>query len=329
LFTAVGRGDFADYFNHLYYDCLEFDPSRKRCFSGKNTFRGGTLILERSNPGSVPLVGTAAGDVIRLNANDFDFNFRGGYDFSYTRHQILHHPFWDVESRYFRVDDFNASVPGSQSGSSSFALGVDEDFTQFATPLGLGGSAGSCGASYFSHLDGIELNAKRKLFCGCVNFLVGARFVELDERGAIYCDLGAEAEYSQSRSINDMYGIQIGGEAVILTWRRFSFEGFIKTGVFTNEIVTHLSYSNTTGTQNEAAATAKHTSFLGETGLSCVCRFTPRLAVRGGYQCLWLEGVATAWEQIPGSDVGSGNAAINTDGSPFYHGAQIALDYRW
>jgi hypothetical protein len=327
LFDAIWQGKLIDDCNHLYTEILEYDSSQACCYRGKNTFRGGTLILERSNPGSIPLVGNAAGDVIRLNANEFDFNYRGGYDFSFTRHRILHHPCWDVEGRYFRIDDFNAQVPAT--GTGGVAVGSNEDLIQFSAPLGIGGATGTVHSSYFSHLDGIELNAKRKLFCGSVNFIVGARFIELDERGSIFSNIGTDTGYMQSRAINDMYGIQIGGEGILLTWRRFSIEGFIKAGVYNNEIVTHLSYEDTTGVSGELAGTATQTSFLGETGLSFVFQFTSRLAARGGYQCLWMEGVATPWQQISGSNMGTGVTSINADGSPFYHGVLVTLDYQW
>ncbi len=48
--------------------------------------------------------------------------------------------------------------------------------------------------------------------------------------------------------------------------------------------------------------------------------------VRGGYQLLWIEGAALASDQVAVSDPFHGHAAIDTNGSPFFHGAIIGLE---
>jgi hypothetical protein len=54
------------------------------------------------------------------------------------------------------------------------------------------------------------------------------------------------------------------------------------------------------------------------------------VAARGGYQALWLTGVALAPEQIDNVALGSrSQTTVNEDGSVFYHGPYAMLEFTW
>ena len=69
-------------------------------------------------------------------------------------------------------------------------------------------------------------------------------------------------------------------------------------------------------------------SFVGEIGLTGVYQWTDHIAFRGGYQVLWVEGIAVASDQLTAVDVLSASG-INTDGGIFYHGALASIDFTW
>ena len=55
-------------------------------------------------------------------------------------------------------------------------------------------------------------------------------------------------------------------------------------------------------------------------------QLTNALAVTGGYQLMWLDGLALAPEQIPiTSLVAPGSAGVNTQGELLFHGATVGL----
>jgi hypothetical protein len=83
------------------------------------------------------------------------------------------------------------------------------------------------------------------------------------------------------------------------------------------------------GVDYAAAASDNHAAFVGELGFTAVYQLSPHWSLRAGYQMLWLEGVAVAAEQVPAIDLLAGLAAVDTTGSPFYHGANVGLEFVW
>ncbi len=101
---------------------------------------------------------------------------------------------------------------------------------------------------------------------------------------------------------------------------RLSIEGVIKAGVFGN-------FSDLTMTVVDSPLGDKitHTSVLGEIGLMGIFQVTPHLSVRGGYQALWLDGIAIAADQF--ENVNPDDPKPYIGGTLFYHGAFAGLEY--
>ena len=78
-----------------------------------------------------------------------------------------------------------------------------------------------------------------------------------------------------------------------------------------------------------AADSDSHVSFLGEIGVTGSCQLTRHLALRGGYQVMWLTSVALAPNQIPATDFLAAQAGVNTSGTLFCHGANAGLELAW
>ena len=100
-----------------------------------------------------------------------------------------------------------------------------------------------------------------------------------------------------TRTTNNLYGLQIGVAAEILELGRFSLHGLLKTGIFDNNA------QQSTGISLEkvvypSQATTNHAAFVGEAGLQLKYQVIKELALKVGYEALWLDGVALAPGQI-------------------------------
>ena len=100
-----------------------------------------------------------------------------------------------------------------------------------------------------------------------------------------------------TRTTNNLYGVQIGVAAEILELGRFSLHGLLKTGIFDNNA------QQSTGISLEkvvypSQATTNHAAFVGEAGLQLKYQVIKELALKVGYEALWLDGVALAPGQI-------------------------------
>ncbi len=174
--------------------------------------------------------------------------------------------------------------------------------------------------TYSSDLDSAEINLRRPV--GCYRHVsVGFRWLGLDEslterdaNSVHYDGIGTE---------NDLYGFQLGTDALLLSCceGRLECRGGLKAGIYYNRTAQRI-----TAPYSFAAGSDSDTAFCGELTVTGAYRLTDCLAVRAGYQLLWLSGVALASEQPP-IDVPS-QFPVDADGDLFYHGALVGLEYR-
>jgi len=100
-----------------------------------------------------------------------------------------------------------------------------------------------------------------------------------------------------TNTANNLYGLQAGVDGKIFEQGRFSMNGQIKLGLFENnaEQSTGVSLKKVV---YPVSATANHAAFVSETGLQLKYRVMDGLALKAGYEVLWLDGVALAPGQI-------------------------------
>ncbi len=291
------------------------------------TFRAGALIMDRSTPDDRPLVTNSfrRGGTNLLDAGEFDFDFRGGWELSAIRHNIRC-SCWDLEARYARIDGWQST--------RDYVLSQTGSVVQYRTPLGNVAFPALVGGTYKSHFDSFELNLRRPIGCTGVTVLGGFRFAELDERGTTVfrvTDPGPTQNVATSQigAINDLYGFQIGADATLWQWCCLSLDGKVRAGVYSNQAVSRVAHLQTGGPTWTARDEDTNTAFLGEVGLTGTCQLTDDLSLTAGYQVMWLSGVAVAGDQVASADPLAGTATVDTTGSPFYHGANVGLEYCW
>ena len=109
---------------------------------------------------------------------------------------------------------------------------------------------------------------------------------------------------------------------------RLSVEALLKAGVYgdhaTNRV--HIGLTNSAYTA-DSNASADSVAFAGEMSITGVYRFGEHLSLRGGFQFLWLEGVAQASDQFAVSNPLAGTAAMSFQGGPTYNGAFLGLEF--
>jgi hypothetical protein len=155
-----------------------------------------------------------------------------------------------------------------------------------------------------------------------LNLLIGFRAGELDETYSAY----GRTLAVQSRTVNSLYGLQIGADVKLLDTSPWHIDALCKAGVYGNAIDQRISLGvNAT----ELDQHASHAAFLGELGLAVSYDFGRHFSARACFQAVWLSGVALAPEQIAGTDFDTGTVAVTSDGSLFYYGGGLGLEFHF
>ena len=292
-------------------------------FHPRWTFEAGALMLHRSRPEHAVLMSDAfaPGGNVLVDAADFDFDFRGGFEVGLVHRNLLG-SIWDLEARYFRVDGWQAALGPIVSPGGAVV--------HYVTPVGNTAFPATVSGTYASHLDSLELNLGRPVLGSWLSVFGGFRFLELDERSLTFTqDVGPGLNLAtfDNGAINDLYGFQLGADARL--WRRgpLSVECLVKAGVYDNRAVNRVAVAQQVGPAFSCRAQTDRAAFVGETALTAAYRFGDGWAVRAGYQLLWLEGMATASNQIAASDPVGGTARVDASGGLFYHGALVSLEF--
>jgi hypothetical protein len=275
------------------------------------------MFLTRTGAREQTLATTSTGSEL-MNLRDLSFSHETGLNFQLMRETSFG---WDIAVDFSMVDWWHTSrsVTGTNMESSG-AWGIHT----------YGGGA-EIVASYGSSLYSTEINFRRQTPDPITPF-VGFRWIELHEQFVIdmtqTTGIYEPGIVSATNADNHMYGFQIGADSLLLKRGRLEIETLVKAGIFGNSIdqVTYAT-NRGIGVTADASARTTHTTFAGDLQLTGEYQLTQCMAVRAGYQLLWLEGVALAPDQFRSTDLAAETASVDTTGSPFYHGAFVALEF--
>ena len=128
---------------------------------------------------------------------------------------------------------------------------------------------------------------------------------------------------------NNLYGAQVGIDANILRFDRFSLGGRVTIGLFDNNA------RQSTGVSIEkvvypATATANGAAFVSEASLQLKYQVTNGLSLKAGYEVLWLVGVALAPGQIEKTHAAPADVralGVNHGSNVLFQGATFGLEY--
>lgn len=279
------------------------------------------LFLHRSATRGPQLLSDPQSGNSLLDSSGLGFDYEAGPRLSLIRHGCA----LDFELNYFGIDGWRADA---EFPNSAFPSGVGSLALDSAIPFPVTAAS----FEYTSRLYSAEFNVRRSIN-DWLTGLAGFRWMELEDN---YLAQGTGAilstPFSESiRSHNHLFGFQIGADATLLGRQdRFQIRGIGKAGIFGNAVGQNTNFSDPSGLGTLSAdASGSHAGFVGEIGLIGSYQLTKHLTIRGGYQVMWIEGVALAPRQIPNTDLAGGTANIEGAGGLFCHGANAGLEMRW
>jgi hypothetical protein len=124
---------------------------------------------------------------------------------------------------------------------------------------------------------------------------------------------------------NDLIGIQIGTDIYIWSSGALSVNSICKGGVY--GVAADNAFTNLTaaGGTITAGTFEGNVGFVGEAGFQAVYRLYSNVALQGGYQLLWIDGLALASNQALASAGVALSPGTDVDGGLFYHGATVGI----
>jgi len=222
----------------------------------------------------------------------------------------------DIEVVFFNVDNL------------ARRKNISTVFTAFTVPaISPTGLFNDVTADYTSTIYNGEINFRKQIYDSFAGF-IGFRYDHLDEKLSLVGNdfITPGIGYVDSNVVNDLYGFQMGGNlSVGKGYSPFFIDLVGKAGVFSNQI--HRSRANldpAAGTMTYTVGDAARVSFVGELGMRGTYQVTSSLAVYGGYEVLFLSGVALAPDHVM-----AGVTTIDATRTAFYHGAFVGLEASW
>jgi hypothetical protein len=290
-----------------------------------------------------------------LGTGDLDFCYHGGGRFLIGRTLGNCHA---VEVSYFTVADwdqmafvrddteFVETVQADGTPDITHPASLFSPFSDFGDPpipaLDYNDLAE---ISYSSSLDNLEWNFRRwmPMPCDCfqVSLLVGGRYMSIDERFNYYTESDVPADDTitdiTTWTENSMVGVQIGAMFEFYVDPCWWIDCEIKGAVFNNSASQDTNYyhdGEDSGAYADDATRGRTeccSSFVLDLNLTATWQVTPRLAVMGGYQALWVDGLFLASANMardPDTLI-DGPAALIGDGKVTYHGPHLGGTFAW
>jgi hypothetical protein len=273
----------------------------------------GVIVLHRNRPDPGTIVASNPGAGTRFaSPSDFRFGWNWGPDITLAR-RMASGNIW--EGRFFSSDGANAThsfvAPGNFIG------------------VGFTGPAGTrFDGDYVTRLYSTELNWKHSL-SNQLKFIAGFREIELRDQMTYKINTNvATGQYSYN---NHLWGSQLGADwAVLNRSRPLQINVVGKAGLYGN--LSDGGIYEFAGNNFIGSFTGRKwaNAFVGDLGISGAYFLTQHVALRGGYQLLWLSDVTLAGDAASRSLLNpSLLRTVDHNGQLFYQGATAALDVVW
>lgn len=314
-------------------------------------FRGGAVFLNRSDAFNQPLIALpSAGQLqgeeqpVQFAAGDFQFDLQAGPEIDLM---FLSPRGWQAQLRYFGVASWNADLDLTEATTSHVGRLLFDGAGQSVL-------VENPRLDYNSDLHSTELNFRRPVN-PWMTTIFGFRWIEMEEwYGAAATerppsDTAIRPSYLDYETTSRMYGVQLGADIRILDrGKPFRLDSSFTAGLYLSESdlratresftvdsvdgdieISDISYRSLSDEDG-------HVSFHSEMKLGASWQVGRHLALRGGWQLLWIEGVALAPEQLATTALGDSRvegspaaADVDTDGGAFYHGPYLTIEAVW
>ena len=169
------------------------------------------------------------------------------------------------------------------------------------------------------------MNARRNSSYSWLTWLVGFRWLQLNDQ------LNNAASFSQvfnyhTTTRNNLYGAQVGAITRILdNGGPFTISCASKAGIYGNAAANHWNVNSVFLSADQRSQVA----FVGDINALGVYKISDHIALQGGYQLLWVQGVAVAGDQFTVMRQNNTRTGIDSTGGAFFHGATTGLSFTW
>ncbi len=231
---------------------------------------------------------------------------------------------------------WEAAYFGLFGGSQSKTVTGDND-------LAIPGALGLSSLDFFGsdimtvtssgELHSVEFNAQER--GDFLTTLWGVRYLRTtDTLNILSGDPDTSGSDYHVRSANNLYGAQLGlrhaRRGPTLGWDVTGKAGVFANSASTDQYVTDSPNPNPVFYLRDPQGDATTTlAFVGEIDAGVTVQITSAVAFRAGYKLLWLDGVASASDQLDFNSPGPSTNSIETHGGMFLHGATAGLEARW
>jgi hypothetical protein len=273
------------------------------------------LMLNRSDARSDLPVAAVLGGPVVMSANDPYF----GYETlpRVTAGYVLHND-TAVEATYYYKDDFDANKD---------AISPLPIFVIPNVPVG------PFAHIHLNHATAFQSGELNLVETGrTFNFIAGFRWLEIQD----YFRIQATGVGGAAPVFNldvETYNRLLGGQFGVRTacdWDLFHFEFQGKAGMFYNDATSNLQANGTQlNAPVEISSEGECESFVGE--LNCMMSYRPcaSVALRAGYQVIWICNVALGDRQIDATNPLASGVILNDRGDLTFHGPSAGIDVRF
>jgi hypothetical protein len=310
------------------------------------------MMLKRDNTGRSDLVLSTFGvnGTPALTMNQLDFgSYKPGFRFAAALQIAAAN---SLEFIYFGQFNYTASARVRAGGNnlysvfSNFGVGPFGGFSEFD-------QANFQQINYQSSFDSFEINWRcRWMAPNCRyqgSWTVGVRHFILDEKFRFASQSGVNGFLGpiglvpargrdDTDTTNDLTGIQFGTDAWMCLLPGLRAGAELQAGVYGNHAGVNTIIGSNLVPPSQAFRehlAANDVSFIGQANLLATYRINYQWSLRGGYQFLYVDGVALAPENFNPLPPNVNNPfnprklIVNTHGSVFYHGWNVGLEYMW
>jgi len=295
------------------------------CRPGCWTGRVDAVFMWRNAPYERALVQPSGGGATVLDANQLESTMAAG-----PRIQLFHRIGCGsgIEFGYLRAFNFRSqrSLTGGGAGYQPVSIfpttSPNAPFTDADINLGSG-------------IQTFEVNSRTDMGQGNIQFICGLRWLEWRESLTMNTTNAAGPnQYNYgSRTMNSLYGGQIGIDALLYSNNWLRVESVLKGGAYYNLAVGQNTYSESATSANNfddrTTDSPDLASFVGELGFTGVVPLTSCLDFRFGYLAYWLEGIAQPTRQLSQPVSTTGAPLVLTNGGTVVQGVTIGLEGRW
>lgn len=323
------------------------------------------LFVERSNSSAAQDIIVQAQSkpaTTAMSTSDLDFDFDPALRVV-VGHRL--HDGWALEGSYlglcdadagaFRAAPSPASVltfPGKLADGANVFSDIDRIWVDYSSALHSAelnlvcccGCCRTCGDSGKTYSPKGECD-EGDIRCRTVEWLAGFRYLNLSERLNLYAERyqdptengppQPEQGIYDLRTSNNLFGAQFG--ARVRRWRtKLGWEATGKAGIFGNGAQQEqcvldypLGERDKFPLRPETSAAQGQVSFVGEVNLTGIYRLNDVWNLRGGYNLIWIAGVALAPDQLDFRGTLPAGDHLDSNGSVLLHGVSCGVEARW